>query len=273
MANNETSFIPEQGGSYQYGARRSYGATIFAVFVTILSIGATVYVWWAKQKETRNVAKLATQLESTEKNFDLGKIDELAQLDRRINLARDMFNKHAMPSLVIDYLSDHTVTSIKWRQFAYRKMAADAKASPDGIPAGDTLEISGDANGYAALYQQLAHFRSQRNVILYTELTSFHIDPRTGIVAIAMKLVLRPTFATFATVRANSAAVDGASVTLPAVSTPAPAPAPATPAAATPPAVTPAKPAVTPSATTTVTATSTSTRTAPVKPAVTPVGQ
>lgn len=261
MANIETGFIPEQGGTYQYGARRSYAATIFAVFVTILAIGATVYVWWAKRQEMLKVEKFASQLQSTEKNFDLGKINELARLDERINIARDLFNKHAMPSLVIDYLADHTVASIKWNQFAYKKMVADAKANPDGTPAGDVLEISGDAVGYAALYQQLAHFRMQRDVILYTGLQSFHIDPRTGIVAISIKLILRPTYATFATTRALTAAAapqESATVAPPAEA-PVVAPAPATVAPATPPPVTPTAP--------------TSTKATPIKPAVTPVGQ
>lgn len=270
MANIESGFIPEQGGTYQYGARRSYAATIFAVFVTILAIGATVYVWWAKRQEMLKVTQYAAQLESTEKNFDLGKINELARLDERINLARDMFNKHSMPSLVIDYLADHTVSSIKWNQFAYKKMVTDAKANPDGTPAGDVLEISGDAVGYAALYQQLAHFRMQRDVILYTELQSFHIDPRTGIVAISIKLVLRPTYATFATMRSLNAAAAAPSVVntpvappptdvQPIAPTPAPAQAPAAVAPVTPPVVTQPAP--------------TSTKAAPIKPAVTPVGQ
>lgn len=265
MANIETSFIPEQGGTYQYGARRSYAATIFAVFVTVLSIGATVYVWWSKHQEQLKVDKLASQLQGTEKNFDLGKIGELAQLDKRINLARDMFNKHAMPSLVIDYLSDHTVSSIKWRQFAYKKMVADAKPSAEGIPAGDVLELSGDALGYGALYQQLAHFRAQRDVILYTELSSFHIDPRTGVVAIVMRLILRPNYATFATVRARNAAAAGAS---------APAPqAPATVAPVIPPVATPPAPVIVTPPPVKPAAAATSTKPAPIKPAVTPVGQ
>jgi hypothetical protein len=267
MANIETSFIPEQGGTYQYGARRSYAATIFAVFVTVIAIGATVYVWWALRKEKLAVEKYAVQLQSTEKNFDFDKIATLAQLDKRINLARDMFNKHSMPSLVIDYLSDHTVSTIKWKQFTYKKMVPDAKASPDGVPAGDTLELSGDAMGYGALYQQLAHFRSQNRVILYTELSSFHIDPRTGVVAITMKLVLRPTYATFATVRERMAQAEA---TPPVETTPAAAPAPVDIAPPVP------APAVTKPTTTTPTAPATTTKTVtpPItRPAVTPVGQ
>lgn len=265
MANLETSFIPEQGGTYQYGARRSYAATILAVFVTVLSIGATVYVWWARRQEELKVEQYAAQLQSTEKNFDLGKINELAQLDTRINLARDMFNKHSMPSLVIDYLSDHTVSSIKWKQFSYKKMVPDAKTSPEGVPAGDLLELSGEANGYAALYLQLAHFRQQRDVILYTELESFHIDPRTGVVAIAMKLVLRPTYATFATVRARAAAQQASAPT--ENTPPVPLPPVQAPVVTSPATTTPviAKPATTTAPT--------STKAAPIKPAVTPVGQ
>ncbi|HXK38368.1 MAG TPA: hypothetical protein VJ579_04860 [Candidatus Paceibacterota bacterium] len=271
MANIETSFIPEQGGTYQYGARRSYAATIFAVFITVIAIGATAYVWWALRAEKRKVDAYAAALQSTEKNFDLDKIATLAQLDKRINLAREIFNKHSMPSLVIDYLSDHTVSSIRWTQFSYKKMVADAKASPEGVPAGDTLELTGEAIGYGALYQQLAHFRAQNRVILYTELSSFHIDPRTGVVAIAMRLVLRPTYATFATVRERAAASEAP------VAAPAPAAAPAAaPVIITPPTqVTPVAPKP---ATTTPAQTSPSTTTKPAvapitKPAVTPVGQ
>jgi hypothetical protein len=272
MANIETSFIPEQGGTYQYGARRSYAATIFSVFITVLSIGATVYVWWARRQELQKVERYAAQLESTEKNFDMAKIGVLAQLDSRINLARDMFNKHSMPSLVIDYLSDHTVSSIKWNQFSYKKMAPDAKLTAEGIPPGDTLELSGEANGYAALYVQLAHFRAQRDVILYTELSSFHIDPRTGIVAISMRLVLRPNYATFAAARARAAAAAAAApvtdttaptTIIPPVATTTPAAAPAPRPATVTPAAT--QPATTPAPT--------STKAAPIKPAVTPVGQ
>jgi hypothetical protein len=208
MPNIETSFIPEQGVTYQ-GARRSTVVTVFSVLVTILALGATAGVWWLERVEKTEVATLREKLSAAESQFDMAKIERLAQFDNQINLAREMFNKHSMPSVMLDYLARNTVASIKWKQLKFSRMQGGAeKAGDPGFPGatGDILELTGETvlgTGYGPLYKQLMHFRAQTDIVQQVELQSFRIDPRTSIVSIQMRLILRPSFATFATVRAR----------------------------------------------------------------------
>lgn len=246
MSSMDTSFLPEQSTQpvYQYGARRSPIATIIAILAIVLAILATGAAWYLRTREEANVADIATRLQSTERQFDMGKIGELASLDQRLNTARDMFNKHAMPSLVLDYLAKHTVSSLHWTQFSY------TRAGTSGASSGDMLSLSGESlNGYNALVDQLQEFRGPNcaGVVTSVDLQSYHIDPRTNVVSLSMVLTLSPSFATFQTVRNQQLSQAAATVSA--------APAPVPTAAAVPnlipdaqsvPAVAPApRPAVT----------------------------
>ncbi len=209
MPNIETSFIPEQGVTYQ-GARRSTVVTVFSVLVTVLALGATAGVWWLERAEKAEVQRLDVQLSTMESQFDMAKIDRLAQFDNQINLAREMFNKHSMPSVMLDYLARNTVASMKWKQLKFTRAQSGAAKPADassGGPTGDILELTGETalgSGYGPLYRQLTHFRAQSGDIQSVELQSFRIDPRTNIVSVQMRLGIRPSLATFATVRDRS---------------------------------------------------------------------
>lgn len=160
-----------------------------------------------------------------EEKINFGKISQLSQLDKRISVARNMLNDHAMPSVLLKFLADNTVSSVKWGQFKYSRMvtapktggAADAANTP-----GDTIELSGTTalgSGYGPLYQQVSRFRSQTDVVQSVDLQSFQIDPRTGVVTMQIRLVVKPTYATFGGVRSRTTPVASAA-TVPAQEVP-----------------------------------------------------
>jgi hypothetical protein len=225
MANFETSFIPEQGATYQGGSRRSIVATVFSIIIAIIAVGLSGYSWWMQRQEEAKVKKLEAEIVSMESRFDIDKIAMLGRLDKRINLAKDMFSKHPMPSLIIDYITDNTISTVKWKSISYTRATAEEGS-------GDTVELSGEGVGYSALVQQLNQFRTKATEISKVDLKSYRIDPRTNTVSIQMTLSIKPTFATFDTVRQKNITATGQDVITnevvqPIVPTPAPAPTPA----------------------------------------------
>lgn len=229
MANFETSFIPEQGGSYQGGSRRSVVATVFSIIITLIAIGLSVGAWWLNKQEETKVKDLQVNLDNMEAGLKIDKIEKLDALDKRIKLANVMFNKHPMPSMLIDYLAENTVSTVKWKSISYtRGVLSDS--------AGDVLDLSGEGLGYDSLLQQLTQFRKFSNQITKVELKSYHIDPRTNIVAIQMGLTINPNYATFSTYRLKHEASEKALgnvtppesqnvlTTMPAIPIPTPSP-------------------------------------------------
>jgi hypothetical protein len=194
MANFETSFIPEQGATYQGGSRRSIVATVFSIIIAVIAVGLSAYSWWIQRQEELKVKQLNTELTRLEEGYDIEKIAMLGRLDKRIALAKDMFSKHPMPSLIIDYITDNTVSTVKWKSITYTRATADEGS-------GDTVELSGEGVGYSALVQQLNQFRAKATEISKVDLKSYRMDPRTNTVSIQMTLSIKPTFATFNTVR------------------------------------------------------------------------
>lgn len=194
MANFEKSFIPEQGVTYQGGSRRSIVATVFSVIIIITAIALSGYIWWQQKQQESKVKKLEAEIASMESGFDINKIAMLGKLDKRINIAKDMFSKHPMPSLIIDYITDNTISTVKWKSVAYKRASQDEGA-------GDTVDLSGEGIGYSSLVQQLNQFRSKTNEISKVEIKSYRMDPRTNVVSFQLVLSFRPTFATFETVR------------------------------------------------------------------------
>lgn len=197
MANFETSFIPEQGSSYQGGSRRSIVATVFSIIIALTAMGLAFGAWWLQTQEEKKVKNLEAEISNMEERFDIDKIAMLNKLDKRINLAKEMFTRHSMPSVLIDYLSDNTVSSVKWKSISYTRGAAAESTS-------DTIDLTGEGLGYPSLLQQLSQFRTRANEITRTELKSYSIDPRTNIVSMQMTLSVNPNFATFGTLRSRN---------------------------------------------------------------------
>lgn len=206
MPNFETSFIPEQGTTYQSGAKRSTVATVFSILIILAGGGLSGWVWWQERQELTKVKNLESELSSMESRFDISKITELGSLDKKIAIAKGMLDKHPMPSMLIDYVAENTVSSIRWKQMAYTRGGVVATAGESNEVGGDAIDLTGETTGYSPLYQQLDHFRTKCKEITSVELKSFSIDPRTNVLSIQMRLVVNPNYATVATLRAKSTA-------------------------------------------------------------------
>ncbi len=204
MPNFETSFIPDQGTTYQGGSRRSAPAAIFSIVIVLAACAFTAYAWWLQREESNKVKNLEAQLSSMESQFDISKITQLGVLDKKIEFAQGMLNKHPLPSMIIDYLAENTVASIKWKQINYTRNGETANAG-DTKAKGDSIDLVGESIGYSPLYQQLNHFRTRSHEITSVQLKSFSIDPRTNLLAISMTIIINPNYATVATMRAKNA--------------------------------------------------------------------
>ncbi len=238
MPNFETSFIPEQGATYQGGSRRPVVAMIFSILITIIAIGLCAGAWWLQKQEEKKVQNLTAEIKSMESRFDIDKITMLNSMDKRIKLARDMFNKHPMPSVLIDYITDNTVSNIKWKSISISRGTLTEAT-------GDTVELAGEGIGYFSLIQQLAQFRNNSSEVSKVELRSYHLDPRTNIVSLQMTLTIKPNFATLESVRAKNSLNQNTDQNVQTVTTPPTAPVIPAAIVIPPPAVAPVLPQVT----------------------------
>lgn len=143
-----TSFIPKKPVAVPTaGYGRSSGPrimTLIGMFVFLASIllGAGVYLW-----KVQINSSIVAQIESLKKSraeFDNDTLAAATRLNERINVAKNLLDKHKAPSEALELLEDTTLVTVRLKNFTYATQA-------DG-----TIKISGAgaANGFKSVILQ-----------------------------------------------------------------------------------------------------------------------
>lgn len=118
--NFQSSFIPKEPITDTGFKKKSVGliGIIVITFFTISIIGAIgVYVYKGMVKS--NIESLKAELGSAEKNIDKKTIDEMWVFSKKLNVVRDIINKHQVVSNVLSIISSSTVSSVYFGDFSY----------------------------------------------------------------------------------------------------------------------------------------------------------
>lgn len=136
-----TSFIPKKPVAIPTaGYSRSAGPKIMTmigvfVFFASLLLGAGVYLW-----KIQINSSITAQIESLRKSrdeFDKGTIEAATRLNERINVAKNLLEKHKAPSRMFELLEDITLVTVRLKNLTYSTEAdGSIKISGGGVASG-----------------------------------------------------------------------------------------------------------------------------------------
>jgi hypothetical protein len=120
--NFQASFIPKKPLVQTQGAQNHTHVSIFSilsVLVFILSIAAAVgcFLWVRVLQDQVEDNKIT--LQTTRESFDPRLIDELKRVNTRIDVAKELMQKHLAISNFFDVIESFTLRSVRFKNFNY----------------------------------------------------------------------------------------------------------------------------------------------------------
>ena len=136
-----TSFIPKKPVAVPTaGYSRSSGPRIMTligmfVFLASLLLGAGVYLW-----KIQINSSISAQIESLKKSraeFDNDTLAAATRLNERINVAKNLLDKHKSPSRMLELLEDTTLVTVRFKNLTYATQSdGSIKVGGSGVASG-----------------------------------------------------------------------------------------------------------------------------------------
>lgn len=182
----QTSFIPKTAIAPTFDSRPRKTTSLFFVisfflFLVSLLMGGLAFgyeKYLTKQKEDINV-----EIGKNVKEFEEDTIRTYARLDKKIDTAKSILEKHIALSYFLDFLSKETLKSIRFLDMTYT-LASDGKSAD--------IKMNAQASGYNAVAYQSATFGKQsslKNMIF----SNLDLD-KTGNVVFSLAFKLDSSF-------------------------------------------------------------------------------
>ncbi|MFH1979055.1 MAG: hypothetical protein ABII97_01555 [Patescibacteria group bacterium] len=173
MNPNNTSFIPKTSPQRNYASAGDMGTGVgffvkLGIFLFVLSAlffgGSYVY----EKIVIQQIEDLSVSLERAKAAFDPALVSEIEKITRSIPIAKDLLDKHRIPSKVLDVLEDLTMKDVGFTSFNYAyeipggtdtRNISNLPFAPEGAismspDAKYTAKIEGEAKNYTVLAQQ-----------------------------------------------------------------------------------------------------------------------
>ena len=153
---NQTSFIPKKDYLRDKKTNKTYAglATVVAgvIFVAMVFIAAGVFFY--EQFLVSEIGKNSAILEREKGNLDVETIQKLAELDKRIESAKEILDKHISLIPLFELLEKNTLKTVSFDNFNFA-------VEKDGI----TLDMDGIADSYTAVALQSDIFGKNKNIV------------------------------------------------------------------------------------------------------------
>lgn len=150
MASNfQSSFIPKEPVTQEVFKKKKagvFGVLVFSLF--IFSMIASGGMYFYKGIIKNEIKDLESQLAEAEKNIDKKTIDEMAQFDQKLDIAKSLVAKHQIISGFMGMLSSSTVSAIQFTDFNYGNLEQNKLS----------VKMQGKATSYAAIALQESIF-------------------------------------------------------------------------------------------------------------------
>src|SRR3989344_3249535 len=153
-----TSFIPKQEVALSSGRGESnFRFSLFSIIAiiiftiaVILAIGVFIY----QKTLVNNINAMNAELVAARASFEPSFVTELVTLDRRIESAKTLINKHNVVSPIFSILEAETVQGVRFKSLNY---STDSKGQP-------TLELNGEAVSFYAIALQSDTFNAESRI-------------------------------------------------------------------------------------------------------------
>lgn len=140
----KTSFIPktpmaESGPKKKKGGGKSslMGlVTLITLIIFLAAIALGVGVFLYQQFLEQSIESKSQSLERARAAFEPAVIEELARLDKRIDVAQTLLANHTAPSALFAFLEDNTLQTIQFTDFRFSILeGGQASVSTSGVAA------------------------------------------------------------------------------------------------------------------------------------------
>ncbi len=157
--NFQTSFIPkkpivESRSTPSKPISFSLVISIFALFAMILSSGG---LYFYKDILNKNIVQMKKDLDIAKNRFEPSKINQLQDLDKRLNASKNILSNHIAISPVFKALQDVTMKTVRYTKFSY-SFGSDKDMKV-------TVKMSGVALGYKSIALQSDLFTEDKYLI------------------------------------------------------------------------------------------------------------
>lgn len=187
----QPSFIPKKPIG-QPNQRPPHHVSLFSlitsvIFVTVLIIAAIVF--GVKYYEQSQLSKKQEILKSQISKFEPALINDLSDLDARLNASKTLLSQHLSVPAVFTAIGNATIRDVRFASFTY-------SSSYDQSP---TISMNGQAKSFAAVALQVKEFQKSENLKYLTNviISNPNLDAN-GNVAFSLTATVDPTYLSYA---------------------------------------------------------------------------
>lgn len=189
--NPKVSFIPKgslvREESFLERRRPRSVMGIIAGVSFVLALGSYFTLYYLNNSLNQLVVEKTTEIKSAQKEFsDAPEVGAAKTFRARVELARELLNKHTVVSPIFTFLSESTLSSVIFERFTFR-----------GDPTmGTILELTGEAPTYGSLAYQLDILREKVKEVDSFTVKDVHLT-NFGTVAFSLQIILKPEFLSY----------------------------------------------------------------------------
>lgn len=197
--NFQTSFIPKKPmvEERMRSARPVGLLTVLSICILFTVLIATAGFYFYRGLLVRNITTMQNDLNLAKERFEPSKITELKVLDRRLNAAVQVLDKHIAITPIFEALQDITMKTVRYTKFSYGMgEEKDAKV---------VVKLQGAAVGYRSIALQSDLYTTNEHMIdpVFSNLT---LDDK-GNVLFDLEFSVDPGFVDYQQILSKSSGV------------------------------------------------------------------
>lgn len=189
---SQVSFIPKspltRGESFLERPRPRSLLGFITVLAFLASVGSYAGLYFYNNTLNRKIESLTAEINEVQKSFNQPEINQARVFYARAELVRTLIASHIVVNPIFDFLEANTTTNIFYSNLVFKKGAEGTLS----------LEVTGEAQGYASLAYQADVFRQKSK-----ELASFSVKDikltNLGGVSFSFVMTFAPEYLSYST--------------------------------------------------------------------------
>jgi len=190
----QTSFIPKKPVTMS-GQVRSGSMSLFlliSIIIFLVSLGLAGYVFLEKSILIQKINADKSTIEANKNGLtsDSVTIESLVELNSRINISKDLLNRHISVSPIFNFLQQATLKSVRFNNFNFSSTGKDASGA-NRI----SVQMSGIAKGWETVASQADEFGKSdwRKIISEPKISNLNLNT-DGSVSFLFSAYVSPDF-------------------------------------------------------------------------------
>ena len=199
----QTSFIPKKPVSMGQPARSGGMSLLLLVSLVIffISLGFAGYVFLEKNLLIQKISADESSIETNKSGLvsDSNTIEDLVQLNSRINVAKTLISKHIAISPIFNFLQQTTLKSVRFKNFSFTSSGKDSSGATQVL-----VQMSGQAADWETVASQADEFGlpDWKKIITEPKISNLSLNP-DGSVSFIFSAYVNPDFLVYGNANNN----------------------------------------------------------------------